>query len=211
MQALHQTSSKLSFIFIPLILMSACKGIDVTKVQNNDPEITILINNHKIECTALKVDLCLQIKTKGSSNNWTEYAADIKDFSYKWGYDYELEVTYKDITPAPSDSPSREYTLSKTASKTKAPGTDLFILTVSRDEVSDLIKKSSTSSTTYRIYDEINIKCDPTAECTTIKDNITQDNAIKFILSHDADLTEPLNISSIACTSSRSSFSTDCK
>ena len=210
MQALY----KLSYLILPLILISACKGLNIESINKNNTSTTInlLINNHKIECTALKIDLCLQIKVKGSSNGWLEYAADIKNFSYEWGYDYELEVTYKDISPAPSDSPSREYTLSKTTSKTKSPVTDLFELTVSRDETANLIKLSnSTTTTIYRIYNEIDIKCSSTTECSTITDNITQDNAIKFILSHNTNLSKPLDISSIACTSARSSFNTDCE
>lgn len=208
-----QALNKLGYLIIPLILISACKGLKVDSINNSNSSATIslLVNNHKVECTALKIDLCLQIKEKGSSSDWKEYAADIKDFNYKWGYDYELEVTFEDISPAPSDSPSREYTLSSTISKTKAPKTDLFELTISRDETANLIKLVGTSITIYRIYDEVDIECASTTECTTIKDNITQDNAIKFILSHNTNLSKPLNISSIACTSARSSFATDCK
>lgn len=208
-----QLNKKLSLIFIPLLsltLLSACKGINIADTQKVKPIKTLVINNYKVECTSLRIDLCLQLKVKGS-RNWEEYAADIKNFTYDWGYDYELEVTYEDISPTPEDRPKREYTLSKLIAKTKAPDTDLFKLTVSRDKTANLIKKSSTTDSVYRIYNEIDVRCDPEVECTTLKENITQDNAIKFILSHNSDLNNPLDISSIACSSARSSFKTDCK
>ena len=194
------------------LILCACKGLKVKDINDDDKTITLLVSNHKVECSsAMKLDLCLQIKTKGSSKVWEEYAANIKNFTYVWGYDYELEVTFTDLSPKPSDAPSREYKVSKTVSKTKAPNTGLFKLTVSRDKTADLIKKSTADNTIYKLFNEINIKCDPTAECTTIDENITQDNAIKFILSHDENLNNPINIEEIACASGRDSFKTDCK
>ena len=47
-------------------------------------------------------------------------------------------------------------------SKKKAPSTGYFKLTVNRDTTADLIKKSSTDDTIYKLFDEVNIKCDPT-------------------------------------------------
>lgn len=205
------TVHKFGLLMISLALLSACKGLKFEDIKSDDPKTTLLISNHKVECSSvLKLDLCLQIKTKGSGA-WEEYGANIKNFTYSWGYDYEIEVTYTDLNPKPSDAPSREYKFSKLIVKTKAPSTGSFKLTVSRDTTADLIKKSSTDDTIYKLFDEINIKCDPTVECTTIEDNITQDNAIKFIMSHDSDLSNPLNIENIPCASARSSFETDCK
>ena len=202
----------LGFILISLALISACKGLKIDDIIDDEPTITLLVSHYKVECSsAFKNDLCLQIKTKGSSNAWEEYAADIKNFTYKWGFDYEIEVSYEDISPKPTDAPAREYTLVKKISETKTLNTSLFVLTVSRDTTADAIKKSASDNTIYKIYNEIDIKCDPVAECTTIEDNITQDNAIKFIFSHDASISNRLNISSIPCASARSSFETDCK
>lgn len=204
---------KFSLVLIPLALISACKGLKVKDIKNNDPKTTLLVNNYKVECSStFKLDLCLQIKVKKSSSaKWEEYAADIKNFAYQWGNDYEIEVTYTDLDPKPVDAPSRKYKFSKLIVKTKAPNTDSFKLTVSRDTTADLIKKSTTDDTIYKIFDEIDIKCDPAVECTTLEDNITQDNAIKFILSHNDNLSNPLNIEDIPCTSGRDSFDTDCK
>lgn len=206
---------KFGFLIIPLLLISACKGLNIDDVQNDDPKTTLLVSNYKVECTdSFKRDLCLQIKTKGSgSSTWEKYAADIKNFTFTWGFDYEIEVTYKDISPKPADTPSREYTLVKKVSEVKTPDTSLFILTISRDNTTvDSLKKSTTDNTIYKLYDEVNIKCDSsTDECATIEDNITQDNAIKFILNHDTSINNQTNISSIPCASARSSFETDCK
>lgn len=206
---------KLGFMLVLLVLISACKGLKVTDIKNDDPKITLLISHYKVECDAsFKRDLCLQIKTKGSnSSTWEKYAADIKNFTYKWGFDYEIEVTYQDISPKPSDAPSREYTLVKKISEAKTLDTSLFVLTISRDgTTSESMKKSTTDSTLYKIYTEVDIKCDSTTdECTTIEDNINQDNAIKLILSHHGSINNQTNISSIPCASARNSFKTDCK
>lgn len=195
-----------------LILVSACKGINISG-DKSKRTTTLLVSHYKVECTALKIDLCLQIKTKGSSELWKEYAADIKKFGYEWGNDYEIEVTYVDQDPAPKNAPRREYTLVKTLSKTKVPTTSLFVLNVSRKTSKDLIIKSNTDNSIYRIYNDIDIKCDTNEnnKCSIIEDNIKQDNAIKFVLSHNAASNKPLDISSIACASARKSFKTDCK
>jgi len=203
-----------ALVIMTLFLASACKGLKVKEIKtgNGDPTTTLLISHYKVECaTSFKQDLCLQIKKKGSTGNWEAYAADIKNFSYSWGYDYEIEVTYKDISPKPTDAPARKYTFKKQISKTKTADTSLFVLRVSRKKTADAIKKSTTDNTLYKVYNEVDLKCDPADECTSLENNISQDNAIKFILSHDSSISNRLNISSIACASSRASFKTDCK
>ena len=212
MNTLAKTTKQLCFIFITLILVSACKGVKIADVKNNDTTTTLLINHYKVECDAkFKHDLCLQIKKKGTSGSWEKYAGDIKSFTYDWGYDYEIEVTSKTISPKPDHAPDIEYTFKNKVSKVKTPDTSLFVLTVSRIKTADAIKKPNKDKPIYKIYNEIDLKCDPTSECTSIESHITQDNAIKFILNHDQSINNRLDISSIACTSARSSFKTDCK
>jgi len=208
-----KTFKTIGFIFITFLLLSACKGLKVKDIKNgNDSTTTLLVSHYKVECdSSFTRDLCLQIKKKGSSGTWEKYAGDIKSFSYNWGYDYEIEVTSKDVRPKPDDAPSIEYTLKKKISEVKTPDTSLFTLTVSRIKTEDAIKKSASDSTIFRIYNEVDIQCDPATECTSVEDNITQDNAIKFILSHNSSINNRLNISSIACASGRNSFETDCK
>ena len=207
-----KTLKTIGFIFITFLLLSACKGLKVKDIIDNDSTTTLLVSHYKVECDSkYKRDLCLQIKKKGSSSAWEKYAGDIKSFTYNWGYDYKIEVTSKDIRPKPTDAPSIEYTLKKKISEVKTPDTSLFVLTVSRIKTENAIKKSVSDSTIYRIYNEVDIKCDPATECTSIEENITADNAIKFILSHDSSINNRLNISSIACTSGRNSFKEDCK
>ena len=209
------TLCKTGLILIPLALVPACKGLNVKDIKKDEPTVTLLISHYKVECPSeQKRDLCLQIKTKGSSKNWEKYGGDIKNFTYKWGYNYEIKATYEDISPKPTDAPSRKYTLKKKISETKVPETSLFVLTVSRDNdnktTAKAIKKSTKDSTIYKIYDEVEVKCD-TNECKSIESAITKNDAIKFILSHDTSLSNRLNISSIACTSARTSFKENCK
>ncbi len=204
----------ISFIFITFLLLSACKGIKVKDIKkdSNDATTTLLVSHYKVECDSkYKRDLCLQIKKKGSTSTWEKYAGDIKSFTYNWGYDYEIEVTSKDIRPKPDDAPSIEYTLKKKISEVKTPDTSLFVFTVSRKKTKEAMKKSASDGTIYRIYNEIDIKCDPNTECKSIESHIKQDNAIKFILSHNNSNNNRLNISSIPCTSGRDSFKTACK
>jgi len=214
MNTLAKITKQLGFIFITLLVVSACKGIKIADVKNKDTTTTLLINHYKVECDAkFKRDLCLQIKKKRTSGSWEKYAGDIKSFTYDWGYDYEIEVTSKTISPKPDHAPDIEYTFKKTVSKVKTPDTSLFVLTVSRNKTADAIKKPNKDKPIYRIYNEINFKCDPTenrgkSECDFIQSHINQDDAFKFTMMHDKGA---LKTSGLPCVSARSSFKTDCK
>ncbi len=224
MNTLAKTTKQLCFIFITLILVSACKGVKIADVKNNDTTTTLLINHYKVECDASFTSkdtngkdktrfLCLQIQEKnkkGKYSEWKKYEGDIKGFTYKWGYNYEIEVT------KPNTSDPIKFAFKRNISEpVKVVSDSLFRLTVSLTGIktADAIKHPSKDKTIYRIYDEINFKCDPTenrgkSECDLIQSHIDQDDAFKFTMMHDKDA---LKTSGLPCVSARSSFKTDCK
>ena len=190
MNTLAKISKQLGFIFITLILVSACKGIKIADIKK-DPTI-LRVKPYKVECNS-KNKLCFKVRKKDSTT-WKEIEK-IEGFGkYKWGHEYDIEVTTKEKT----------YTLKETLKDIKAPSTDKFDLTVTK-ATANAIKEKTSDSTIYKIYNEINVKCDPKTECDTIKERIKDKKTIKFIMSYDLDNNQ-LNIEKIYPLSSGKSL-----
>ena len=197
-------------IFVGLLLsLSACKGVKLDKIKN--PRVvsdnTLFVSDHKVECSAFKLQLCLQVRNN-ERDNWRPYEGEIKGFNYQWGYQYELKVDTETIDPPPLDAPDKKYTFKEEISKTQVSDLTVFDLTISRTKTADLLKK--VNNDTYRVYNEKNLQCSTINQCETIASLITQDSAILFKVRHNSDPSKPLRLSEIKCSSSRASFKSSC-
>ncbi|HIO96870.1 MAG TPA: DUF4377 domain-containing protein [Leucothrix sp.] len=187
-------------LIISTLILTACKGIPIGTSSDNNDEI-LYINNHKEECDAFSLSLCLQ--TRNSTNDeWVLFDATINGFTYQWGHDYKLEIEVEDITNPPQDGPSKKYTWVKTISDT-TENQEAFEISVSRNLISSLIKK--VSDDTYKIYNDKILKCLPD-DCAKIDSIISDDRGVLFEFKHNDNPSEPLDLQKIVCDKPRAIF-----
>lgn len=192
-----------------LLVLSGCKGIELSSINSSSitDQDTLFVNDHKVECSAFSLSLCLQVRNS-VRDSWQPYEGTIAGFTYQWGYQYELRVETETLDPAPLDAPDTKYTFKEEVAKTQVSDLTIFELTISRAPTADLINK--VSDDTYRLYNEKNLQCTTTTQCDTIASLITQDVAILFTAHHDSNPDKPLQLSEIKCSAPRETFERDC-
>ncbi len=63
---------------------------------------------------------CMLVKRSKSQKNWDLFYDNIEGFTYKKGYQYQLEITETKVDNPPADASSIQYKLVKIISKKKA-------------------------------------------------------------------------------------------
>ncbi|MBQ4820006.1 DUF4377 domain-containing protein [Aquimarina sp. MMG016] len=79
---------------------------------------TIYIADHQVDCEGVAPQKCLLFKEK-QNDEWTYFYDTIDGFDYEEGYNYQLEVSIKQIENPPADASSLQYSLVRIISKEK--------------------------------------------------------------------------------------------
>lgn len=87
----------------------------------------IEVNSSRVPCTGIGPSTCLQVRERGTDNNWTLFYDDIKGFEYEPGYLYLLKLRVESLDPSqvPADGSSLRYSLISIEEKMPDP---LFLL-----------------------------------------------------------------------------------
>ena len=216
LQKLRRTMKTITYalLVISTLLLTACKGIPLGDTSSpNTHDETLIISNHKVECrlyNATDRSLCIQYKKKGNSSWLLENSSFIKDFTYTWGYEYELLVEVEDLNPAPQDASDKKYTFKSEIEKKPATTGGEFELSVSiynasNAKESSIIKRVLNKTNIFKIYDQKEIECS-LETCTKIDTLITENKGILFNFKHPDSPSKPLSVDKIVCSATKDKF-----
>lgn len=105
-------------ILLPLAaaLLPACSTVTGGE-QHRD---TFYVASYTRACTGMYEMQCMLVR-EDPDGQWLNFYEQIAGFAYEPGYEYVLEVGWREIPNPPQDSSSREYWLIRQVSKKPAP------------------------------------------------------------------------------------------
>lgn len=97
---------------IGLLLLSCMLGAHAQRAQ------TWFVNDHRMECSQLPEQGCLQVKQK-PKDAWSAWARPIEGFTFQPGYTYKLKVQVKAVYNPTTETTGDRYFLKKVVRQTK--------------------------------------------------------------------------------------------